>query len=370
MITDMEECFMVSIVQLIKEMPEGYENACFDEKAIQRKRGITNPDDLMMLVLFHLLQGCSLLEISTIATLTKIGDISDVAFMKRFEKCNGWFKRIISDLVTNGMIPYQKPELLENYNIIAVDATDVKEKGRSGRIYRLHFALDLFKMESLQYSITTQKIGETLRNFRIGNKDLVVADRAYASLSGIEHCLNNGGNFILRFKKNCFKLFDVDGNTVELLDHLRSLGDGKALNLNVFASGADGKKITLRVCAKRKTADDIAQTQKRLHQKESKMQEKISDDAIEYNQYIILITALPDEINADQILEIYRLRWQVEIYFKRLKTIMDFGELPKRRPDSVMAWLNGKLMVALLIEKIIGKTDFSPSGKQIPEHMA
>lgn len=50
----------------------------------------------------------------------------------------------------------------------------------------------------------------------------------------------------------------------------------------------------------------------------------------------------------------------IEDNFKRLKSILDFGELPKRRPDSVIAWLNGKLMIALLIEILLSKTSFSP----------
>jgi len=361
---------MVSVARLIKEMPEGYEKACFEEKAIQRKRGITNPDDLMMLSLFHLLNGCSLVEISTIASLAKLGEVSDVAFMKRFENCNSWFKHIISDLVTGGVITYRKPEWLKNYRVIAVDASDVTEKGRSGRIYRLHFALDLFKMESLQYKITTQKEGETLRNFDIEPNDLVIGDRIYGSLNGIDHCLNSSGNFILRLRKNSFKLYNSDGKVIDLLENLKLLSDDEALNLNVFAAYGKNKKIPLRICAKRKTTEAIARTQKKLHRKESRKQTKYSDDTKEFNEYIVLVTALPDSIKAEQILELYRFRWQVEIYFKRLKTIMDFGELPKRRPESVMAWLNGKLMIALLIEKMISKTDFSPTGEWDAKYMA
>ena len=84
----------------------------------------------------------------------------------------------------------------------------------------------------------------------------------------------------------------------------------------------------------------------------------MSDEAKEFNEYIVLVSNLPKEILSKQILEVYRFRWQVEIYFKRLKSIMDFGELPQRRHESVMAWLNGKLMIALLVEKITGATVF------------
>jgi len=361
---------MISVAQLLKEMPNGYIEACYSEKAIQRKRGITDPGDLMMLCLFHLLNGCSLMEISEVARLTKLGEVSDVAFMKRFEGCNNWFKWIISELVTTGAVQYKKPEWLEGYRVMAVDASDVTEKGRSGRLYHLHFALDLFKMESAQYAITTQKVGETLKNFTVGDKDLFVADRAYGSLNGIEHCLKGGGSFVLRLRSNCFKMYGEDNNALDLHGQLRSLDGKGTLDLKVYVSTDKARRTPLRVCAMKKTEENIEAARKKLRRKESKKQCAIAEETKEFNEYIVLITNLPDMATACQILELYRLRWQVEIHFKRLKSILDFGELPKRRPESVMAWLNGKMIVALLIEKIIGKEDFSPSREFCPEYMA
>jgi len=361
---------MISVARILKEMPDKYEESCFQEKAIQRKRGITEPGDLMMLNLFHLLNGCSLMEISAVARLTKLGEVSDVAFMKRFEGCNNWFKWIISELLTDGAIHYRKPAWLDGYRVMAVDASDVTEKGRSGRLYHLHFALDLFKMESIQYSITNQDVGESLRNFTIGENDLVVGDRAYGTLNGIQHCLKGGGNFVLRLRKNCFKMYDSSNETVDLLKHLRSLKGEETMDLKVYAIGANNRKVEMRVCAIRKSGEAIVAAQKRMKRFASKQQRTLSDDTMEFNEYIVIVSNLPDTITSTQILELYRLRWQVEIYFKRLKSILDFGELPKRRHESAMTWLNGKMMIALLIEKLIGREDFSPSGEFCTELMA
>jgi len=361
---------MISVAQLLKEMPDGYEQACFDERAIQRKRGITEPGDLMMLCLFHLLNGCSLVEISEIARLTKLGTVSDVAFMKRFENCNNWFKWILSKLVTDGAIQYRKPDWLENYRVIAVDASDVTEKGRSGRLYHLHFALDIFKMESVQYSLTTQKTGETLKNFTVARNDLFVADRAYGSLGGIEYCTKSEGSFVLRLKKSCFKMYDDAGNVVDLLEHLRLLGGSAVLDLTVYVVIEQNQRIPIRICATRKTEEDIAAAKSKLQRKESRRQMVVSEEAKEFHEYIVLTSNLPDGITGAQILDLYRLRWQVEIHFKRLKSILDFGELPKRRTESVMAWLNGKIIIALLIEKVIGRGDFSPAGECSAQLMA
>ena len=78
------------------------------------------------------------------------------------------------------------------------------------------------------------------------------------------------------------------------------------------------------------------------------------------SKYVVIITALPYIITADEIISLYRFRWQVEIYFKRLKSIMDFGNIPLRREDSIYAWLNGKLIVSLFIEQMISEVSFPP----------
>ena len=70
------------------------------------------------------------------------------------------------------------------------------------------------------------------------------------------------------------------------------------------------------------------------------------------------------------MLDAYRYRWQVELYFKRLKSILDYGELPKKTEDSIFAWLNGKLMIALLIEKMVGRATFSPEAESFEEYLA
>jgi hypothetical protein len=218
---------MYSVARLIKELPDNYEEKC----AVQRWRGVKSPADLMLLILIHLLNGTSLLETSVIAHTAKLGELSDVAFMKRLAQCKEWFISICQMLNSRNMENYQQPDWLDGKTIVAVDASDIVEKGRSRRTYRLHYALDVFKMAS-----------------------------------------------------------------------------------------------------------------------QAKM----------FNEYIVVVTSLPDSITAEQVLSVYRLRWQAEITFKRMKSILDFGDVPKKKTENSLSWLNGKLMVALLIESVIAKS-FSPN---------
>ena len=57
------------------------------------------------------------------------------------------------------------------------------------------------------------------------------------------------------------------------------------------------------------------------------------------------------------------MRWQIELVFKRLKSVAQLGHVPKHDDRSSRAWLYGKLLVTLLTQKLIriGR-DISPSG--------
>jgi len=362
---------MYSVARLMKELPEKYEEECENQGAVRRWRGVKNAADLMEIMMLHLLNGTSLLETSVIAHTAKLGEMSDVAFMKRLSQSKEWFMWICQKLVSRSIENYEQPTWVGGKTVVAVDATDVVEKGRSRRTYRLHYMLDVFKMASEQCKITEQSVGETLVNFEMKPDMVVIADRMYSNVKGMAHCLNAGADFILRMRKNSFKTCDSNGKTLNLLDIFKQLKTGEHADLLTFAVSKNGVRVPVRICAKRKTPEQVEKTMKKLKYRERKG--RISNEAKLFNEYFVVVTSLDGTISAEQILSAYRLRWQVEIYFKRLKSLLDFGELPKKRPENSLAWLNGKLMVALLIESVISKS-FSPDEQSghfdCEEHLA
>ena len=60
---------------------------------------------------------------------------------------------------------------------------------------------------------------------------------------------------------------------------------------------------------------------------------------------------------------VHRMRWQIELVFKRLKSLAQLGHVPKHDDRSSRAWFYGKLLVTLLAQKLIRiERDISPSG--------
>ena len=95
---------------------------------------------------------------------------------------------------------------------------------------------------------------------------------------------------------------------------------------------------------------------------ESKKQKKLSEETAFTHEYMFAATSLPAEISASEILSCYRLRWQVELVFKRLKSLLQLGSIPTKTEEAGETWINGKILLSLLTEKYLGDIDFSPLG--------
>ena len=115
-----------------------------------------------------------------------------------------------------------------------------------------------------------------------------------------------------------------------------------------------GEPVPGRVCALRKSNEAIRIAHAKLRRKASKNCKKLKPETLEYAKFAILFTTFPDSgFDAGPVLEWYRVRWQVELVFKRFKSLARLGHLPKYDDESARAWLYGKLFAALLVEKLI-----------------
>lgn len=77
----------------------------------------------------------------------------------------------------------------------------------------------------------------------------------------------------------------------------------------------------------------------------------------------MLTTAPADRVDTALVLELYRLRWQIELRFKRLKSLLDFGELPARTEPLARSWILARLLAAALIDpRVHVEPAFSPWG--------
>ena len=123
----------------------------------------------------------------------------------------------------------------------------------------------------------------------------------------------------------------------------------------------------IRLCAVRKSQAAAERAQRKARRKAQRKQHRLRADTLALSEYLLVVTNLePQGWNAAHVLELYRCRWQVELAFKRLKSLLKLGHLPKNDPDSSRAWLQLKLLLALIIEKLCQDARFfSPWGYRL-----
>ena len=91
----------------------------------------------------------------------------------------------------------------------------------------------------------------------------------------------------------------------------------------------------------------------KIEQIAAKKQRKPHANSLEAAGYVMLFTTLPSSLlGAQQVADLYRHRWQIELAFKRMKQLLRLGQLPHKDPQAARSWILAKLVVALLLETL------------------
>jgi hypothetical protein len=345
-------------------LPEGWQEAARRTGALIRTRGFDSPAALLRVLLIHLVDGCSLRETAVRAAAGGLATVSDVALLGRLRGSGEWFRWMVEQM--SRRLCETSREVLPGKRVRLVDASVVCEPGATGSTWRLHYMLDLSTLACEQVDVTLPDEGETLTRFAVRPNDVLMADRGLAHRRGIRHVVKHGGDVIVRTNLVSVPLEDAQGRVLELLPRLRKLAIGQARAWPAVMRDEEGT-VTVRVCALRKSAEQTRTAQEKLRQTAARKGRTLQPETLEAAGYVIVLTTLLG-VAPELILELYRYRWQIELAFKRLKSLLHLGHLKKTDPVGAKAWLQGKLFVATLIETLIAVGErFSPWGYFVPQ---
>ena len=360
----MEAAWNENWLCLQRFLPAGWEDKARELGAWRRKpRSISSTESLLRLLLIHLADGCSLREAVVRAREGNVASVSDVALLKRLRASGEWLRWMAVEILQRRAGPCVRPAWLEHYRVRVVDASVVCEPGSTGTDWRVHYSLCLYGLQCDEFHITGPKVGESFARFRVSPGDLLLGDRAYGHLKGFRYVLGHNGNFLTRLKNKAFSLRNGAGNTCPLAGLVASLKIGEVGDWAQIGQAKGQEELALRICALRLSEEAAAQSIRRAKKELSKKQRILDPETLALHRYVILATSLPDSISPHQVIELYRTRWQVELAFKRMKSIMGLGHLPKEDEESAKAWLHGKMLVSCLAQAIVDEGRFfSPWG--------
>lgn len=340
-------------------LPEGWQEAARSHGALKRVRSIRDPTVLLRTLLVHLADGCSLIETSVRVRAAGWCSISSVALFKRLQASEQWLRWLAEQLWRL----QSTATIRASFRVRAVDATTVQEPGNTGTDWRVHYVINLANLQCDFFELTDVKGGETFRRIPVQPNDLMLGDRAYGNPPGVRHVVRQGGHVLVRLTVKSLPLFTKLGTRIPLLKRLHTLQVGRIGEWAAWVQSDEGL-IAGRLIAVKLGQQAAEKARTRVRRRAQRKQQEVSADSLTAAGYVFVWTTVPKAIaNSKQVMEFYRVRWQIELAFKRMKSIMGLGQLPKTSDASSRAWIHGKLFIALLIESLLQEAEsFSPWG--------
>lgn len=288
---------------------------------------------------------------TTAAASSAVGlvSVSHVAIHKWFRTAVPFFSYLLLSLT--GAQRIFATDDWAGYVVRAIDATTVQRPGAQGATARIHYCLRLNDMACVQCVLTDEKVGESLRNFTTSAGVLDIADRGYSNPPSIAAAVDQHGDVLVRWNPPSLPLYDRRGRKFNPSTVLRGLNLGEVREWPAEVRPKDHEPISARLVITRLPADKANEARARLRREQGK---DATAQTLLWAGFIMLITTVPRQrLDCIAIAELYCLRWQIELQFKRDKSVGGLDLLPNRRQENIQAWILAKLLLAELARRII-----------------
>ncbi len=340
----------ISFTDLLQEFPADFIASAREFEAFRRGRKIRSVEQLFQTVLLYCGLDYSLRQ--TAGTLSLLGtQITDQAVSERLSGCVGWLSHLLKEMLPKPV----ETAAASGGRWILIDGSTTQVPGALSTSYRLHLAWDWATQTIVQWIITDVRTGESLKLYEVEESDLLIADRGYGKSTDLEYVLNKGGEVLIRVARHILPLLDEEGRQVKLADHLwAATGDTVSQAVTVKA---DEQKRQMFLHCFRLPPEKAAAARRKKIAKAKKNGITLKKETLEYAEWVIIISSLGlEKLSAAEIAEIYRLRWQIEIVIKRLKSVLEIDRLRSKLGSKISeVYLLGKSLYALLIAKRSGQ---------------
>ena len=332
--------------QMSGRIPVEIETLAWETKALQRKREVKSALDLLRLVLAYSVCDWSLRLVGAWAMMIGLGSLSDVAVRKRLRNSLAWLGRII------GKWLQKRQEQLAGRAVCLrlIDASTASQPGSKGTDWRLHAKFDLGAFSMTGIEVTDASGGESLKRHTAQKGEIDIADRGYAHRKGLGTIFAARAYVVVRITWQNLPLETAEGQKFDLMRWLR--GQSRYPCETAVWMVTPAGRFEVRLAAQRLPEDKAEEARRRARKASRKKGRTPSKETLFAAGYILLVTNLPALTwTIEQVLALYRLRWQVELLFKRLKGILNLDRLRTKDPTLAQVYLLGKLVGALLLEE-------------------
>lgn len=331
-----------------------------ETKAFLRPREIKDAVDLLRMILAYCLGERGLRLTAAWAASVGLVDISGVGLLYRLRQCGDWLELLIGKVLSSAAPMASRGRLIR-----IVDATTVPKAGaaakKNSQLWRIHSAFDLPHERFGHFELTDQKEGERLDRIPVVKGEIRIADRAYLQPERMATVLGRGADVLIRAGWKSARWLDAKGNLFDLIAALRKASARGLIDQPIWVGRKGGAALALRLVAIKKPPEAAAEARRKAHRDAQREGYQLSKQALAAADWVILITSLsPDDFTTDDILALYRLRWRIELGFKRLKSLVGLKSPPGINARSARPYILAHLLVILLLEPLVERIEDSP----------
>jgi hypothetical protein len=339
-------------------LPENLSELAKATKAVKRWRHIRNGEELLRVILAYAIEDLSLRSTAAWSAQAAL-DLKDTSILHRLRKAPPLLERVLAHLLMHRLRaePAPGPEFRIN------DATVLSIPGSEGTDWRLHAVYDPTHGCLRRVEVTDHQGGERLDRDRPRPGDIVCGDRGLAHARGIHAVSQARAYVLLRMHWQSIRLQDAQGQPVDMEKTLKRADAGETETI-IYVPLEGQPPVRARLLIRPLPTEAASRNRQRLRRNAAKKGRTPSAVALRLAGYFCVLTTLPEDVASnDVVLELYRIRWQIEVFFKRCKGLLHFNQLRAFDPDLVRTYCLAKLIEVALIQCLHEEAiAFSPWG--------
>jgi hypothetical protein len=319
------------------------EESARESGAVKRCRRLPNAEALIRMGMAYAVSDLSLKDVAAWARALEIAFISGPGLHYRLKTAELWFERLLVDVLQPGV--ESKPVGIP---VKIVDATVITGPGSTGTDWRAHVSLDPNTGRIISCELTDAKGGEGFSRYHLEKGEIVLGDRGYARARGIYSAVSSGAHIVVRVSPRSLRVCDRARKVISLMSHTQSVGKGEIKELEVLIPVPPDKN--LRAWHVRQAKAWVSGRIIAFHSKKGEV--------------IWFFTDLPCvRLSGGAVKRLFRVRWQIELLFKRLKSLLDLKELPTRKGPTARSWLLLKFLAAAVAQHMLIPIEPFPPGR-------
>jgi len=332
---------------MLRRLPKDLDQIATETGAIKRRRHLKGGEQLLWLALTYAGLPESFRSLSALATRAGC-QLNDTSVRRRVKNSVEFLTEVLNTILFGAGRELRDKGVTRR--IILQDATTVSAPGSKGTDWRVHTEYVLGQGLA-HLKVTDSSVGESLRHGVFNAGDIIIADQGLATAQNFDHVRACGAHCIVRAYLKNLRVCDESGERLDLIKLLDQADQG--IHSHRVLLPVKGKEsIEGRLLIYQLSPEQTARNRQKLKQKASRNNLKVGELGLRLAGYFVLFTTIPEgDLSDDDIGSLYRLRWQIELFFKRAKSIVGLDELAAKTPDVARAYLLGKLIIVALTEK-------------------